>query len=182
MKERIVTTTALFAVAALLLVCGHAAATAANSITPQVRVNCFPATEWSASIKRLPCTTLVRPDNDRVRVIQGTTDRELAECVVNTANINDARCHRVPPARAADPGSITPTIAPPGLRVVCSPLHVCAVIGNTQEDGSVSVTVYVHMHAIEACELGNPREERGRYRAPCYRPTNITGPTHPNQP
>lgn len=175
-RPQIIVTTALLMFGALLVAQAHAAPT-----PPQVRVNCFPQSEWGASITRLPCTTLVRPDNDRVRVIQGTTDRELAECVVNTANINGARCHRVPPARAADPASLTPTIAPPGLRVVCSPLHVCAVIGNTQEDGSVSVTIYVHMHAIEACELGNPREERGRYRSPCYRPAP-SGPTHPNQP
>ncbi len=181
MKERAIATTALFAVAALLLVCGHAAATAANSITPQVRVNCFPRSSWNASIKRLPCTTLVRPDNDRVRIIQGTATAELAECVIDTANVNDARCHRVPPLRAADPSSVQPTVAPARMVAVCSPLHVCAVIGNTQEDGSVNVTVLIHMHAIEACVLGNPREERGRYRSPCWRP-EPTGPTHPNQP
>lgn len=169
--------TALLAIMALLPFC-HGTASAAS---PQVRVNCFPQRSWDAAIRRLPCTTVVRPDNDRVRVIQGTTSTELAECVISTANVNDARCHRTAPTRAADPASITPDVAPPGYKAVCSPKAVCAVIGNTQEDGSVNVTITVHLHPIEACVLGNPREERGAYRQPCWRP-EPSGPTHPQQP
>jgi hypothetical protein len=169
---------ALMLSGALLLAVGARASTPPQ---PQVRVNCFPRQSWDAELDRLPCTTVVMPDNDRIRLIQGTTTRELAECVIDTSAVNDARCHRVPPARAADPTAIQPTVAPPGLRAVCSPLHVCAVIGRTQEDGSVSVAVYVHMHAIEWCVLGNPREERNAYRSPCHRATP-TGPGHPSQP
>jgi hypothetical protein len=168
---------ALAATLALLFV----AAARGASTPPQVRVNCFPASSWDASLRRLPCTTVVRPDNDRVRVIQGTASRELAECVIDTASVNDARCHRTPPTRAADPSSITPTVAPAHLMVVCSPLAVCASIGRTQEDGSVNVGITVDGHAIEGCVLGNPREERGRYRQPCWR-SLPTGPSHPEQP
>jgi hypothetical protein len=168
---------ALFISGALLLAVGARGA----STPPQVRVNCFPAKSWDASLDRLPCTTVVMPDNDRVHIIQGTASAELAECVIDTANVNDARCHRVPPARAADPTAITASIAPSRMVAVCSPLHVCAVIGPTQEDGSVSVTVTIHGHAIEGCVLGNPREEPTHYRAPCWRPAP-SGPSHPNQP
>lgn len=180
MRARILTTTALLIVGVLLAVCG-AEAHAAPSTQQQVRVSCFPASSWDAAITRLPCTTVVRPDNDRVRVIQGTATRELAECVISTSSVNDARCHRVGPTRAADPAVITPVVAPPGIAAVCSPLHVCAVIGRTQEDGSVNLTITVHGHALEWCVLGNPREERGAYRSPCHRAAP-TGPLHPSQP
>lgn len=168
---------ALVATGALLLAVGARAST-----PPSVRTNCFPASSWDASLTRLPCTTVVRPDNDRVRVIQGTASRELAECVIDTATIRDARCHRVPPTRAADPASITPTVAPAHLMIVCTPaLHLCASIGRTQEDGSVSVSITNHGHAIEGCVLGNPTEERGSYTAPCWRPLP-SGLGHPSQP
>jgi hypothetical protein len=162
-RPAIVTYAALVAVAALLAACAQSHAAPAPA---QVRTNCFPASSWDASLKRLPCTTVVRPDNDRVRVIQGTTDAELAECVINTANLGDARCHRTARLRAAD--HVAVHVQPPGAVATCSPLHVCAAIGRTQEDGSVAVTIYVHMHRIEQCVLGNPREERNDYRSPCY--------------
>jgi hypothetical protein len=161
-RPTIIVYVALVAVLALLASFAQAHAHPAQ----QVRVNCFPAKSWDASIKRLPCTTVVRPDNDQVRVIQGTTDSELAECVIDTANIGDARCHRTAPLRAAE--HVAVHVAPPGAQAVCSPLHVCAVIGPTQEDGSVAVTITANLHPIERCVLGNPREERGRYRSPCH--------------
>lgn len=156
---------ALLAIGALLCII---AADSHASQWDQYKTTCFNRADWNASVKRMPCTTIVRPDNDLLRVIQGTTDSELSECVISTANINDARCHRTEKLRAAD--HVAVHVNSPAPKRTCNPkTHVCAKVGRVQEDGSVDVTVYQFnmLRPIERCTLGSPQEERGRYRMPC---------------
>jgi len=139
-------------------------ATASAQAQPTVVVNCFAQSDWNAGVSTLPCTTVTAPDNDRVRVIQGTTTEERAECIINYANVNDARCFRTQPLRAAN--SVRPIVFPSQPVRACDGHGDCAKIGKTQEDGSVSLVVQAGKVEVR-CVLGNPVEEKGKYRMPC---------------
>lgn len=164
----------IFAILALPALCITLTlgASVAHADAASVKVSCFPARAWSAVDSQRPCTTVTAPDNDQVRVIQGTATRELAECVIDTAEIGDAQCHRVAGNRAA-PDDVAPTLGHASAQAVCTyVLHLCAAVFVPQEDGSGLVTVYDYkrhpMRAFITCILSNPTEESGRYSIPCH--------------
>jgi len=163
---------ALAVIGALLVV----SAADAHASTQQVRTSCFSAASWSANDADRPCTTVMAPEDDRVRVIQGTDIAERSECVIRLDYINDAHCHRTPPLRAAAPGSVKPYPEPVHALAACASATLCAQAGDTQEDGSVNVEVFAlvqvpfpHWTRVVRCILGNPQEERHAYRMPCAR-------------
>lgn len=160
---------AVFILPALCL-CLTVGAEAAHGAT--VNVGCFPSPDWGPAPKAdLPCTTITAPDNDQVRVIQGTATHELAECVVDIADMSDARCHRVVGSRAA-PRDVAPAFGHPRPVFACQPqTTLCSYAGRAQEDGSVSILVFDLKHhpfrPLVECEFGNPAEESGRFTYPC---------------
>ena len=137
-----------------------------SSLMAGVKTACFSAESWSGNDANRPCATVVAPDNDRVRVIQGTASREQAECVISYANISDARCHRIYANRAAPTPLASSIHGADHPQPVCTTLHLCATIGVPREDGSGLVIVRVGRLSI-LCTLSNPTEETGRYRVPC---------------
>lgn len=142
-----------------------ACATAHADQWAPAKTNCFSAADWDANLDRLPCTTVYQPDNDMVRVVQGTAITAQAECVISTSEIGDAVCHRIPTIRQSR------SVNTSGSKRACNPVsHICAKVGRTAEDGSVAITVYQFnmLRPVAKCVLGNPREERGAYLAPCY--------------
>lgn len=129
------------------------------------KTTCFSAADWDAQAKDIPCTTVLRPDNDMVQVFQGTASKDQAICTISTAEVNDAYCNRIPAIHGPT------TVGTAGSKHDCNPTsHVCIKVGRVQEDGSVRLTVYQFnmLRPIETCILGNPSEERGTYSAPCY--------------
>lgn len=137
----------------------------ANQYAP-AKTTCFSAADWDADTADIPCTTVLRPDNDVVQVIQGTASKDMGICTISTSEVGDAWCNRIkgiigPP----------PVLNTHGSKRDCNPTsHVCIKVGTTQEDGSVAVTVYQFnmLRPIERCVLPNVTEERGTYTAPCY--------------
>lgn len=128
----------------------------------QVRSACFSAAAWqggTASDADRPCTTVSAPDNDRVRVVQGSASQAESVCVINIANVSDARCHRVAPTPRRVSGPSYP-------QAVCSTSALCVGIGVPQEDGSGLIAIRVDGATVH-CTLSNPTEETGRYRVPC---------------
>lgn len=129
------------------------------------KTTCFSAADWDANLGNVPCTTVLRPDNDVVQVFQGTSTRDQSICTISTAEVNDAYCHRIPALRGPQ------HVATPGSKRDCNPTtHVCVKVGVVQEDGSVRLTIYHFsmLYPIETCILGNASEEAGVYSAPCY--------------
>lgn len=157
-----------------LAILAIAAAASIAGATPapghEVRVTCFDKAAWGpAPQSERPCTTLVAPDNDVVRVIQGSPEKEQSECTISTSAIGNAHCYRIASNRAFAGMGYTAD-NPHGTRAACSAaLHLCAATTGPAEDGSVTVYVYAAGHRIERCTLGNPLEEAGHYSAPCVR-------------
>jgi hypothetical protein len=143
-----------------------AAPQAASAHPHTVATSCFSAVSWSANDADRPCTTVVAPDNDVARFIQGTAGQEEAECVVDTANVADARCHTIDANRAAPTPITAPRRLPDTTQVACNPLG-CSTTGEPEEDGSGLVMVHVFGHARIVCTLSNPQEEHGSYSVPC---------------
>lgn len=160
MKTKTIIATA--AIAALAIVPGTAGAH-----TSTVKTSCFSAASWGPAPDSIrPCTTVLAPDNDVARVIQGSAGREEAECVIDTANVGDARCHTIDANRAAPTPIAGPARVPDSIVTACNPLG-CTTTNAPQEDGSGLVLVHVFGHARIACTLSNPTEEDGAYRVPC---------------
>lgn len=162
--------TALHALAAMLVIAAvvieFAVASPAEAASP-VKTSCFSAASWGPAPDSIrPCTTVMAPDNDVARVIQGSAGREEAECVIDTANVGDARCHTIDANRAAPTPIAGPARVPDSIVTACNPLG-CTTTNAPQEDGSGLVLVHVFGHARIACTLSNPTEEQGTYRVPC---------------
>lgn len=155
--------------AALVLpvLCITLAAGASAAHAAPVAVNCFNPALWSADQSLDPCTTVTAPDNDVVRVIQGTRSQEQAECVISVSNIGDARCHRIAGNRAAPGPVVSP--APSSRYAVASNPIGFSKLAEVQEDGSERVGIFLrHSFVSFYCILSNPTEESGHYTIPCF--------------